>query len=817
MTGRRRIALAVTVAVLTAAAAWLAAGLRPSASPELLADPGAPRVAATPAQERAFGGEPIVLVAKGDLATRTLAAEQLVGLLRLEGELAREPGVRAVYGPGTFLNSALVQFEEVVKAELGPAADRAGRAADAAQRRARRDGASAEAAARAGEAARLRSLGPLAKEYAGLLVRLGSAGLPSLSNRSFVLSVVFGAGTDPKQRFRWLFPDRNHALVLVRPDTGLSDEQLRALGGRLGAMADGAKLQDVELSVAGVPLAVAATADSFVRDLLRLSPAVVVLLAAALLLGLRRGRRRLRLLVLAGGAVLATAAASRLLGLGLTPATVAALPVVLGLAVDYAVQLQSRYWHERRAGLRPREAAARARAALLPVLGLAGAAMSAGFAALCVSPIPLIDRLGITLAAGTALAVGVVLGLGPALIAWRDDDDPADTARPPELGTAGRRGGALMRPAVLAGLALLAVGGLAVSSGTKVQSDLAALAPDDLPELERLQRVERELGTGGTLRLAVTAPDVLAPGVLTWMRDAGARVLEAEDRLRPGPNVGELLGEGGPTPSREEAERLLRVVPPYFLDAVVTEDRRRAELAFGVPTVPVQEQGVILDRVLEELGPLPDGVEVAPAGLVARAVQSVEDLEAARPALLLLALVVVAALLLAVRRSLRRALVPLVPTVLAAGISALALRVSGIELSPLGAALEPLVLAVGVEFGVLLEARYAEARRAGATTARARDIAVQRVGAAVWVSALAAAAGFGVLLASDLELLRQFGVLVAIEVLLCAALAVRLVPDLSAALDERAMRRARHARTPARARPAHAQTRPERVSAEMVS
>lgn len=809
----RRIALAAAVLVAVAASAFLVAGLRPSASPELLADPDAPRVAATPAQEEAFGGEPIVLVAEGNLATRTLAPQQLIRLVDLEGKIAQEPGVRAVYGPGTFLNTALVQIEEVVKAELGPAAVKADRAAKAAVRKARRGGASQEDAAAAGEEARLRALGPLAREYAQLMVRLGSAGLPSLSNRNFVLSVVFGAGQDPKQRFRWLFPDREHALVLVRPETGLSDERLRALGDRLDELAADAGLQDVKLTVAGVPLAVAATADSFVRDLLRLSPAVVLLLAAALLLGLRGGRGRLRLLVLAGAAVLATAAASRLLGLGLTPATVAALPVVLGLAVDYAVQLQARYWHERRAGHPPPVAASRARAALLPVLGLAGAAMAAGFAALCVSPIPLIDRLGITLAAGTALAVGIVLGLGPLVIARRDDGEGGAAAEPPALRPP-RGGGLLLRPVVLGGLAALAVAGLAVASGTKVQSDLAALAPDGLSELEALQEVERELGTGGTLRIAITGPDVLSPRVLTWMRDAGARVLEEDDRLRPGPNVGELIAgaSGSSAPTDEDAARLVKVVPKYFLDAVVTEDRTRAELSFGVPVVPVPEQTEILRGVLDGLAPTPPGVEIASAGLVARASQSVEDLESARPGLLLLALAVVAALLLAVRRSLRRALVPLVPTVLAAGVSALVLRLTGIELSPLGAALEPLVLAVGVEFGVLLEARYHEARRAGSATKEARDIAIARVGAAVWVSALAAAAGFAVLLASDLSLLRQFGVLVAIEVLLCAALAVRLVPDLSALLDERAMRRARTGRTGARRRE---EPRRERVDVEM--
>ncbi|MCW3010975.1 MAG: putative rane protein, partial [Solirubrobacterales bacterium] len=68
----------------------------------------------------------------------------------------------------------------------------------------------------------------------------------------------------------------------------------------------------------------------------------------------------------------------------------------------------------------------------------------------------------------------------------------------------------------------------------------------------------------------------------------------------------------------------------------------------------------------------------------------------------------------------------------------------------------------------------------------------RHVGAAVGVSALTVAVGFLALAASRLALLQQFGLLVAFEVALCAALAVWLVPALCAATERR----------PAPARPA---------------
>ena len=120
MTAGRTRLVACAVVLLTVGAAVLALGLRPSASPSLLGDPSSPVGQQTPRQEQAFGDEPIVISVTGDLATRTLVNENLLRLVNLEGKAAALPGVRSVYGPGTFLNTSLVQIERLLQSELGP-------------------------------------------------------------------------------------------------------------------------------------------------------------------------------------------------------------------------------------------------------------------------------------------------------------------------------------------------------------------------------------------------------------------------------------------------------------------------------------------------------------------------------------------------------------------------------------------------------------------------------------------------------------------------------------------------------------------------
>ena len=773
---RAALLLAVVLAVI---AALSATQLRPAPPADLLASPSSPIGSATRAQEAAFGGEPIVVAAKGDLANQILAPANLVALVQLEGHIAELDGVKVVYGPGTFINQTIVQLEDVVQKELGPAASEAGDAAERARQEALDTGATPEEAEDASEEARLEALGPLREQFQELLVRFGYVGLPSLTNTNFVRALVFGPSTTPKERFSFLFPDAQHALVLIRPEAGLSDARLRALGSEIEKLAADSKVQGITLSVAGAPLVAAAVSAEVSSELLRLAPVVLIAMALALLLALR-SRNALRALLLAAGAVLLTAGLAAPLGLGLTPATVAGLPVVLGLAVDFAVQLQVRFSALRAEGTPPEEAGLAALRAVGPVLSVAAVAMAAGFLVLTLGPIPLVDRLGAMLAVGVVASLLVVLGFGPALLAARG----GGRVRPPVLRLPARLislGGSRL---ALGTLAAVAVVGIALSAQTQVQSDLAELAPNGLAELLQVEALQRELGTSGQLRIAVTGKDVTDPAVLEWMAAIQKEVPALREGVRPGPNLAELLltGQVG-TPTREQIDGLLAIVPAYFLSNVLTEDHSRGELSYGVPLLPVSEQARLLTGIERVLAGAPPGISATPAGLVAVAADGVRELQAERPWLLLIAFAVVLAVLMAIRRSLRRALLPLIPAILAAGISSLVILLLGLRLSPLSVGLEPLVLAVGVEFGLLLEARYHEARAAGRSPDQAYTETFERVGTAVAVSAGTVALGFLVLVVSRLELLSQFGVLVALELALCLLAAVLVVPLLARRLD----------------------------------
>lgn len=774
---RRTLGIAGVVLVLAALAA---SRLDATPASDLLVGSGSGEGQAAEVLDERFGEEPIVVALEADLRS-IMAPQALVGLLRLEGEIGALEGVAAVYGPATFVNQTIIQFERLVERELGGAAEKAKAAADGARREALRRGRSRERADKIAEETREIALGVKASEYKELLVRIGAVGAPSLTNPEFTGALVFGGGVEPKERFRWLFPDAQHATILVRPQGGHGEDETLALGDRIRDLVEEAQLHGIDTKVAGYPLLAAELERETRAELIRLAPVAIVAMLLLLLISLRRRRGRFVSLGLAVAGSLVAVGLSWPLGLGLSVATVAALPVILGLGLDFAVQLQARYWHERHGGRRAIDAARAARDAVSRTLILAAGAMSVAFLTLVLTDVPLLDRLGIVLALGTVCVLAAALLVGPALLVALD----RGPVRPLALD---RRVPLLRwtpRPVVLAVAAGLAAGGLAVSGETHLQTDLPELAPAGMSELEATEQLQEALGTSGQVRIAIEGPDVTDPQVVRWLADARARILEEMPALRSGPALSDLvIANGDPAAvDRAAVDRILELLPRYFVDAVLARDRTVAELSFGVPLVPVVQQQEIVGRIRDELREPPRGVEVHVAGLIAAAASSAQDLEGARPDLLLIATALVAFILFAFWRDAARVAIVLAPAVLAAGLAALVLAIVGLDLSPLGAALEPLVLAVGLEFGMLLDMRYREARAAGRSPSRAREESTREIGGAVALSAGTVAAGFAVLVASRLPLLSQLGWLVALELALCLLAALLVVPALSERRD----------------------------------
>jgi len=788
------------------------------AATDTLVDSDTASYRATQQVRREFGEEPVVVLAKGDLQRLVLTAN-LGRLLRLEGclsgrvpkgakpipgpcaELARQDPVRSVIGPATFLNEVVIQVERQLRRLV-----------------------------KTTPPDKLREL------LLQLAAQYGITSAPSFSNPQFLAAIVFDLnkprGT-PKARLSYLFPNGEAAQVILRLRPSLSEaERHRAVETIKTLVRDPVvrkrcrfkgkpercfQLHRGEYVISGVPVVVDAVTRALKDALLILLGAALVVMAVTLLL-VFRSRWRLLPLGIALAAAALTFGLFGLVGGSLTMASIAVLPILIGLAVDYAIQLQARYDEAVALGATPGVDAARlAASGGAPAIATACLATVAGFLALQLSPTPMVRGFGLLLVVGVAIAFALAFVAGLAALGLRRG--AGSPGAPPGAGFfastfggrarsgLGRKRGRRAAPGhptlspqldrmlvvaraypqrVLAIGLGLAIVGWVLGTQIETQTDIRKLAPQNVEAVKELKELQETTGVSGELDVRVSAPDLTDPATIRWMAAFKRRALRAggftggnpscqEAAVCPGPALSDFVTGGGLTATgegpltRASIRSTLRQIPVYDLKQVATVDPKTglptgtALMGFGIRAQSLDDQQALIDRIRAAAGEPgtkggpPPGVEVALAGVPVIAAEAASDLSDSRYLLTAAGLLALALALLAVYRSWSRALVPLAPIVLATGWSALVLWLTRVPLNPMSAALGALTIAIATEFSVILAARFRQERRAGRDVGAALERVYARTGAAVLASGVTAIAGFAVLIVSDVRMLREFG------------------------------------------------------------
>lgn len=865
---RRPLLTIALVAALGLAGGALALGLRPSAATDTFVSASSPAYRATVQDQRHFGSDAVAVLVRAPL-DELLAPRQLSALTELEaclagqyvtlsatlradvpvpagshaayggagspcGSLMRHRPALVVYGPGTFINRAVAAINGSLAGALAGVRADGNRAAAAAERLARTRGLSRRVVLADGAAARedeeLSQLESLERAAGGT----GLNAVPSITDEPFIRRIVFGPrGTTPRSRVRYLFPDASAALIQIRLRASLTGAQRTQA---IRWIREAVRMPQFRLPaggsyvVSGVPVVISDLAGEISGAIGLLL--IVALAVMAIVLSLLFGRRpRLLPIAVALAATGITFGTLAVAGVALTLASVAVLPVLIGLAVDYGVQLQSRAGQD---GMRT----------AMPAIATAALATAAGFAVLELSPVPMVRGFGLVLVVGIALALACTFAVVPAALALSHSDGglvgaslrgAGELLSAPVAAAAQVRStaGASMRGAreilglrrigggdperlltalarhplrVLAVGLVVAAGGWFADGHTPVQSDITKLVPQSTAAIGDLHTLEAATGVSGEIDVAVRGRDVATPAVVGWMSSYEATLLQrfggsdcARATLCPALSLPDLFtttasGVGGVrAPSRGQIDALLKAVPAYFSSAVITRDRRQATLAFGIRLMPLSRQQRVIAYMRAHLHP-PAGVQAALTGLPVLAAQADQELSSPGRRLLTVVagLLAVALVLLAVLRRPGRALVPMIPIVLATGWSALVLYLLGIALNPMSATLGALVIAISTEFSVLLSERVRQERAAGLPAGVALARAYRSTGGAVLVSGVTAIAGFGVLVVSDIAMLRDFGLVTLVDLTVSLAGVLLVLPAalaFSSSLGDTACRR----------------------------
>lgn len=714
-----------------------------------------------------FGGEAMLVLWTGDIRSM-LDAGSLDKVKALEADLRATDQFNAVLGPYGALTFADAQVKNVATDMIVGAIGR-------------------EQAAGRNDVA-----DKLFKDAGAESARMGA--IPeaqrTLDNPAWAQFLLFDAAGEIRPILRDNFPDLGHAMMIVRLPGNADIGELGPGAKTVTRMADEHPIPGFDVVAAGSPALLSEINDYLqggMTTLGALALAVMVLLLFIVF------RVRWRLLPL-GAVVIGTVWAFGILGylgISLTMVTISGLPIFLGLGVDFAIQMQNRFEEEIERRHTVQRAVERTLRFMAPPLLIAMAGAVVGFLALRISRVPMIREFSIMLVVGTITLVVVAITLPLSALAWREIHRPSvpdgrDGRRLLErtVSRTMRVARPVVMPLVLVSV-VIAVAGLMVDGRFKIETEPEKWVSPSATSVKDIQKLWDGAKFSTELGILVEADDVTRSDVTAWMQTWAARQVEEHPkelvRTASLPAIAESVT--GVAPVQSDVEAVLSVAPKDVVKSFISADHTKANIIFPIHPISLNEREAVLDKMVADLDP-PAGVTATPSGLAVVGMQLVDNLQANRQTMTIVALVGVLLWLLLVTRSLTRSLLPLIPVALSVGLTTMTLYVLGVVMTPLTTVSGPMAIAVTTEFSVLLMYRYLEERAAGRSCSEACE-GCTRIGRAFVASGLTLLGGFAVLMLSPLPLLIDFGIVVTVIVIAALLCALIVMPPLLVWMDER--------------------------------
>lgn len=629
------------------------------------------------------------------------------------------------------------------------------------------------------------------------LTRLGAVPVAdrNLGNPEWVKFLLYDNQGEIRKALRSFIPDPQHAQVIVRLKGNESIDEEGAASVIVEEQTADLSFANASVVTTGAPVLLKDINDYLKGGMLTLGGIAVAIMVVILLVLFNVRWRLLPLLVILIGVVWAFGLAGYL-GIPLTIVTIAGLPVMLGVGIDYAIQMHARVEEEvviDRADHPIQETARNLCPALLVVTFDAVFA----FAALRFAKVPMIRDFGLLLAVGIAVICLGSIVIPLAILGIREFKSPTKGKdfREGFLGRLVVKLGALPAwvavPLIVISVAVF-VGGITVEDELVLQTDPIQWVNQDSQSIKDLHEVEDEVGSSSEFGLYATADDVFSDEFVAFAHSFTRDTLtKYPDRLLTGSSIetaiGDLIevpGASDIAPTGEDVRAAFEAAPVDLQVSSANADHTAFNIVFRTGPGSLEERAPMVREIREGTQP-PDGIRAKPAGLAVIGVGLLDNLEANRILLTYLAIVFVF-LFLAVRlRSVIRSLLSLVPVLIAVGAASLVAWGASLKLSPMTAVGGPLVVAACTEFTSLILLRFVEERRRGLDPKEAVDVAAARTGRAFIVSGLTAIAGVAVLSFSSLPLLRDFGRIVAMNVAVALLSALVFLPPMLVWADRR--------------------------------
>ncbi len=468
-----------------------------------------------------------------------------------------------------------------------------------------------------------------------------------------------------------------------------------------------------------------------------------------------------------------------LLGIPMTEVTNGFMPILIGLAIEYAAQLQSRFEEERKEGKGTDEAIEIAVRSTGMAIALAMLTTVIGFLSMLFSNVPALGWFGVLSALGLIVAFVLTLTFLPALLKVTDSDVEV-VSKVEKTGVLERTLGVLARVtakryrAILVLTVLITIFGFYGYTKIKLETNPRNYVPQNLPAIVSLKELERIVG-GQHYYVVVLNLDKLDLNAVKRADELGRYIAQREVYVDNYESLAKAIVHFyGRMPKNElEFEVMLNGLPSYIRDKYVSGNQLAVYIASHVKTFDEEKRLYYsIQRDVRFFG-WKEGFYVS--GYTPLLMEMGRLMLFGQSRMTLAAYILIVLLMFAVYRSLTKAIVPLVSITTVIAVLNAFMFVFGIKQTMLSTTMNSMVLGLGIDFSIHVLERYLEERRSF-NPMEAVMRTVERSGKAITTSALTMAGGFGALLISPFPLMRTFGVLSLVAIIFSLIASLTVVP-----------------------------------------
>lgn len=480
-----------------------------------------------------------------------------------------------------------------------------------------------------------------------------------------------------------------------------------------------------------------------------------------------------------------------LLGIQISMAVIAAFPVLIGLGIDYAIQIHSRMEEEARDNSLP-DAIRNTITKTGPAVMYAMVATALGFLAMFVSPVPMIQGFGLVSIMGIVTCYLTSL-IGIPLVALYTNykakghgkskqSDAIDSVLSKIAVSVAKN-----PIPVLLIVIIIAFVGLQLDPRIPVITNEKTFVNPLMPAKVSLDKVTRLIGSTDDLPILIHGSDALSLESITWMQEFVNFELKTKSKITRGVSIADYvrLYNNGTMPQTESELNAVLFTIPDDIKSQFVYGNNEAVISFNTIKLETEGKETLENEIYGDLKflPPPVGLKTQVTGNFDLYTSLVRDLVEGKEVMTYLGFLLVVLFLIIVYRNVN-AISPIVPIVAIVGWNGLAMYVLNIPYTPLTTCLGSMTIGVAAEYTILVMERYIEERENTSDPIEAIKNSVRKIGSAIFVSGFATLFGFSALLLATFPLISNFGITTVIALLFSLIGAIFVMPAVLAIIAQ---------------------------------